>query len=436
MATTALYVFSSGDMADTSGNSRNGSLVGAGPNFLSVGPGPLVGTKFIQGCTDSNYATLPTSVYTGITTTGTIKLSMFGIQNNTVSISSDHGANGNFFLLGGTSAFTVRYPKSGGHTQVATANHGITNGKWFTVFIHWTTGHFKIDVLNTQTGVLTNILDSLFNADFSSCSSVFVGRDTLAGGFSTTTAMDNIEFLTTDTTTDTQTYTRQKFLASVGHSYVQGTTGTAGSCGSPAGDGYRLSFQSYIDSIARGINYLLVGQTTQGTIRTPYTDGVAGSKIADLDGIITARLTSDFPALIASNDYVVLLGPIEYNDAAAVTNVTTYTNSYKSVIDKITAYSSSIKILVITNPSTPNATDVATYVTATKDAYANRLAAGANIYLADWAAQPTFAWCNDNIHPSNPTAGYELMGNYIAKQTVALLDPTSPTALSGFYLNN
>jgi len=416
MATTALYLFNNGDISDSSGFGRNGSIAGAGPSFFSKGPGAIVGSKYIQNCTDSNYVVLPTSVYTGVTTTGTVKFSVFNAADTKVIISSNHGSYGNFFIYPTGGAFSLRVPTAAGYTPLSTSAHGMVGGQWYTIFIHWSPGAFKVDVKNTMSGVTINILNAAITANFGNCTDVRVGRDTIIGGYASNGPIDNVEYRDDDTNVDSQTYNRQTFIASFGHSYVWGTDG----------DGWRLGFQSYVDNTINKPNYLLVGQTNRGSTPTPYTDGINGAVIASVDAVVTANVSADFPAFdFVHNDFVVFVGPIEYNDAFYGTDINTYIATYTDVINKIYAISSNIKIMFVTNPLTPNGVNSTPYVNATKQVYAAELALGRNVYMADWASTPPFSWALDNIHPS--TTGYVYMGNFIAQSIFNMLNPVAPT---------
>ncbi len=214
----------------------------------------------------------------------------------------------------------------------------------------------------------------------------------------------------------------QKWFATYGHSYVQGLLNEQYGVGN---NGYRYSAFNYWNK-NNDYRWYFIGSLAQGDIPTPVTDGQSGAFSSNMLTTINSTIATNFPTPSEQSNAIV--GPIEYNDANAAVNLTTFYDNVLASISGISTYSPLIKIFVVTagNPA-GTVVDVLPYTQKVREAYVTASGAGMNVYLIDWATQASGTdWSTDHIHPS--AIGFMQMGNYIATRIESILNPKQNTA--------
>lgn len=214
------------------------------------------------------------------------------------------------------------------------------------------------------------------------------------------------------------------FMAS-GHSYVSGTYSGLGT----SGNSYRREMY-YRARTKWGMPWNFVGaQDTGGDFPTPKHEGVAGTDSTTMAGAMPTYLARNYPA--PSENSCVIMGPIEFADCLNSVPLATFKSNIAGMINTITAYSTLIKIFVLTGPDTPNYTGfppgqhINDYAAKAREAYNEAKAAGKNVYLVDCNSQaihiprPGDPAGGDDIHPD--WLGFEQMGDYICDQIASLM---------------
>ncbi len=391
----------------------HGSAVGDGPTYVTFSPVPLVGSYCAGGWNDSNYATIPTTIFDNMKTTGTIKQSVFVPYNApvTVSLGSNNGVYGHFSIYWqAVGTFYVGVPTDAGY-QAFSNSYAWKQGQWYTVYVTYAPGALKVYIRDALTNTLTLVIDQAVNCNFDSCSLVAVGRDATVGGYSFSGGyIDNVEFYNTVTTTETQATKEERIFLSFGHSWVLGTL---------SANGDRAASFGYWGGLL-GLNYYHLGQTIWGNIICPWTDAIGGSTIADTVTQILAVLAADLP--FVSDKVGIFLGPIEINDCRYGTSLTDYKTSFLAALDAIYAFSPYIRIYVVTGFLTDEM-DISAYIAKTKEAANDRIAAGRNILIIDGGNQ-SIPLDYDGQHPT--ADGYTTLGIFKAQAVNNDLN-TTPT---------
>lgn len=211
----------------------------------------------------------------------------------------------------------------------------------------------------------------------------------------------------------------------VGHSYVQGTISGLG----VTDDSYRRVFYHRARS-RYGMPWTLVGSQGGGDFAENHHEGVPSIDSAYLLEHLSGYLDANYPTPTAND--CVLLGPIEFKDAATGVTAEDFKANIAAMLTMIDTHSPLIKTFLITGPLVPDYlyggtthVDLAPYVAAEKEAIAEALAAGLNVYLIDCNSQEihiphtTDPAGGDDLHPD--WLGYEQMGIYITDKVAALV---------------
>ena len=211
----------------------------------------------------------------------------------------------------------------------------------------------------------------------------------------------------------------------VGHSYIRGKIPQYDI--GVEGNSYRREMY-YRARSKYGVSVDFVGTITGGDLPTPYHDGVDGEDSTGLDSLIDTYLDGAL-AVPTANDCV-LVGPIGFADCLNSVALATFNANLTSIVDKITAHSTLIKIFLITDPDVPDYTgfppgqNINDYAAEVGNVYTSTLAAGKNVYKIDLNSQDIHIG-TDDIHPN--WLGYEQMGEYITDEFMSRMSISEGT---------
>jgi hypothetical protein len=431
-------------------NNSNADSVGS-VNLATVGapvsvtqlPVPIEGTHVMRSFTDANYLSTSAQMWDGITSVGSISVKFFSRPADAMSnvIVASNQAVGNFFILLNTDgSLVIRVPITGTYYQSAASAAGIiSKGKWYKLLATFNGVTVQLKVKDMKNTVYTTAINDNAGATiaFSTSTDFRIGRDTILGGFSTAVTVDDVVVDTSATPAEEDSINTNYGVLQFGHSYALGTQGLAGSCGTPgSSDGYRWQFQNEVN--AAGRNYLLSGSVTnggdRGTVISPYTDGVAGDKAVNMLALINTKLATTYAN--PSAQQFVVLGPIEYNDCTAVTDLGTFKTQMDASAASVNAYSPLLKIVYLSGPiSGVTGCDITNYANRVFQSFTTSIGLGYNAhYLCLSCTGGTI--CNDGIHPDvTPITGeYDTGGKYMADGVYNILNPTAtpnPTSTPG-----
>lgn len=431
---------------DISGNGRDGSLVGS-PVFVTNTPGPIDGSYSLGACTDSDYVSLPSTVISGLGSTGTIDVGwMYPNGSTSVKVFLSATQSGHDFFIYAVSDghFDIRMPYTVGTQQVSTAAGVFKIGRPYIVRIGWNGADWWIDLRDLSTTVYNRVYSNTAPGDiyFADATAVYLGRaQDGVTGFASNYQVDTVAFYDTNLTVDpgTFSYNSVYLFMHMGHSYVQGTLGTGVSCGVTSNaDGYRWQWQ--LDTGAAAKPWYFAGPTAQtgqrGTVIAPYTAGVAGAKAADMLASANANVVATFITPTAQT--IAIIGPIEFNDCGVPTNLDVFQAQVEATGNSIDAYSPIIPMVFVLGNSTVPC-DITNYRARVQLAADNLKAAGKNVIgTIDMDDIASFVFCSDNIHPGGAAGeGYDQGGSYLYSQIATLLAPVVVNPAGGSpYLNN
>lgn len=421
-------------------NDTVGSLAavaaGSGPTYSTSTPVPISGSYAIATGNDTNYASLSSTVFSGvgITTVGTIETGFFlAAQSNLGSfpvmwIGSFTGGT-TFIQMASATTFHVRVPTAAGFYQVNNIPLGSPRGRPMRIRVAWSGTNLKVSVMDMASGVWTLASNTTAGGTISYAGFSYFNIGTAvpaASGLAFPGMLDSIAIYDTQLSTaidDSVTYNYPSLFLQIGASVSCGRK-TGGLCNTADGDGYRWGFQN--QAMAAAKPFYAVGSKNVGgdlgTVIAPYTDAVAGYKTADVLSITDAKVRAAFVTFTAK-DIVLIGGDALFNDA--LNGVLTYTAqaNMDAIADSINAVSANIKMVFHTFDTI--AGGYANQNTIVLNSYNTAIGKGYNAYYYDLnACVGTWNKC-DSYHPDAPT--YAAMGACIFTDMATIFSNATPT---------
>jgi len=405
---------------DDSGMGRDGSVIGS-LDFGSTSPCALAGTYCGKNWSDSDYVTIPTSVFTeSMANSGTVKFSVYSrstdIGGKTIMI-SNHGGLGYFTILW-TTQIALGIPTSAGYQFMYSGVVTRRIGRWYTFCVSWDTTGVDVYVEDVQTGISTHAIDKHPLASgipkFSTPTYIRIGKANV-DGYSFQGAIDNIEFFDTTLSADPREANPQHIVFAFGHSWVRGW-------GSTTGDGYRKMFYGIVADDGR-LKVNLAGSYSYGTLVCPFTNGFNGHTSAQvLSDLYTSLPNISVPP---NNRTHLFLGPVALTDIIGSISAETYKTNMQDCLNTINAFSPLIDTYLITQNPSPTYSTVTPYVAADIEIMAWASGLGYNVTLIDPSNNITVEMGGttgvDYVHPND--AGFDTLGEYIAGQFLNNLFP-------------
>lgn len=357
------FIGGSNNLLDLSGNGRNGSAIGSGPNFKTNSPVPIFGTHTMN-FSNGNYFSVPNSVFTAsMQTSGSIIVSWWApegwnntwqtlfyatLPNGIAQISLYSPAPGQYIH--------VSFPSSIGTQNYDSAVGVYKPGRYYNIYYQWNNSQVKVILEDVVSQTQTSIVDTTMGgiANFSGATFIGVGANVDNGnGYSLSYGTVNtIGFYDTITSTFPRAINRKcGYWLPIGSSWITGNAGYSDNA-------WRKGVWDYMQN--QGLNFDFQGINFNGnpSFWNVWHDAQGGRGWDWAASNIDSFLNYTFPTSDYANSNSGLIFFAQENIDAWTTlpNESTFKGYLNTIFTAVWNKSSELKVAIITSTKGSNVT--------------------------------------------------------------------------------